>query len=284
MLQAAEKNRLQSTTRLRTAALGALALWMAAASYAQSAAPPPLHFDVATVRPSRPNNPNSNINTDVGRFGTENVTLESLLQFVTQPRGQSQSAVTGAPAWVKTDRFDIHAKESEDTTRLLEGLPPAEREAALKRMVLVLLEERFALKLHMEGQPAPILALAVARGGPKMQPYAQPKEGSPLSWSGFHNDGRGHVEAKGATMAMLTDFISYQPEAGGRVVMDQTGLTGQYSFQLRWTPATEAATAEQTGLPSLTAALQETLGLELKRTTGPVQTVVVDHVEKPTAN
>lgn len=81
-------------------------------------------------------------------------------------------------------------------------------------------------------------------------------------------------------MDSFVDTLAYQVN---RTVLDKTGLAGNYNFQLNWTE-NDAPAAENASAPSLFTALQEQLGLKLEATKGPVQTLVVDHVEMPTAN
>ena len=82
---------------------------------------------------------------------------------------------------------------------------------------------------------------------------------------------------------MLVTVLSMQPEVGGRLVVDKTGLTGKYDFTLRWTPDTIQSADSDAG-PSLFTALQEELGLRLESTKAPVDVLVIDQVELPTAN
>ena len=81
---------------------------------------------------------------------------------------------------------------------------------------------------------------------------------------------------------MLLNFLSIQPEIGGRTVVDETGLTDKYSFTLKWTPD-DTPQSEASG-PSLFTAIQEQLGLKLEPQKGPVDAIVIDHIEMPSPN
>jgi uncharacterized protein (TIGR03435 family) len=81
---------------------------------------------------------------------------------------------------------------------------------------------------------------------------------------------------------MLVGTLSRKPEIGGRLVVDETGLTGKYDFELTWSPQNSAADAgDDAGGPSLFAALQEQLGLKVEDRKSPVDCIVIDHVEMP---
>ena len=72
-----------------------------------------------------------------------------------------------------------------------------------------------------------------------------------------------------------------------RPVLDKTGLTGRYDIELEWTPERlqmQSAPALDAGPPSIFTALQEQLGLRLESAKGPVKTLVIDHVERPSGN
>ena len=83
---------------------------------------------------------------------------------------------------------------------------------------------------------------------------------------------------------MLTDTLGYQPEFGGRTLVDKTGLTGRYNFKLKWTPEQTAEAGTDASGPSLFSALQEQLGLRVEARKLPMEVVVIDHVEMPSAD
>jgi len=145
-------------------------------------------------------------------------------------------------------------------------------------MMQALLADRFKLALHRDTKELPVYALTIARGGPK------------LSASGGEfprmRIGRGQIEAQKWTMAKFASDLARQL---GRPVIDRTELAGTYDFKLEWTPdESQPGSAEPGGErtisvvgPSIFTALQEQLGLRLESTKGPVEILVVDHVEKP---
>jgi uncharacterized protein (TIGR03435 family) len=109
----------------------------------------------------------------------------------------------------------------------------------------------------------------------------------------------GQITGAAASIDALADLLSEQAELRGREVLNQTGLKGKYDFTLQWTPGQSAAAmpgpdGARTGIdnppppdssgPSLFTALQEQLGLKLEATKGPVEVLVIDHIEKPSEN
>lgn len=177
----------------------------------------------------------------------------------------SLAFLKGGPEWARTGdtRFNIEA-EAEDPTKATEG--------QLILMLQALLVERFSLKFHRETIEAPGFALTVAKSGPKLKPAeaeepaihfspSKPVEGEPMV-----------ATAKKYSMAMLANLLTQiQP----RPVDDETGLTGDYDFQLSW---------DDTAGPSLVTALQQELGLRLAPQRIPVSLFVIDSAEKPSAN
>ena len=195
------------------------------------------------------------------------------------------------PSWLDEDCFEIVARMPEGATS---DQVPA--------MLQALLAERFKLAAHKENRPRPVYALVVDKGGPKF------KEASlnfkrmgprPVVLFRVAPDTRGY---KGAlSMATLAHFLSGDLD---RPVQDFTGLTGTYDIDLSWTPdpaidrpsvgsfAADPASSGQTrtdlpAAPTATVftAIRESLGLKLEARKEPVETLVIDHVERvPVAN
>jgi uncharacterized protein (TIGR03435 family) len=148
-----------------------------------------------------------------------------------------------------------------------------------------LLADRFRVKFHTGTKELPVYALVVGKNGPKFQ-KAKAKGSIAM--------GRGQLTAHSFSMVDLAAHLSNQV---GRVVLDKTGLQGDYDVTLKWTPAERtplpfgagpmaqnALPPPETNGPSIFTALQEQLGLKLESQKGPVEILVIDHVEKPTPN
>jgi uncharacterized protein (TIGR03435 family) len=157
-------------------------------------------------------------------------------------------------------------------------------QALMRPRLAALLAERFALKVRREMREQPIYELVIAKGGPKLEAVTG-------NFKGVHIT-RGQLAGEAATVDMLSAALANQVE---RTVVDRTGLAGSFNFKLNWTPTDAAAPngaealptlgppPEQTG-PSIFTAVREQLGLELKATRGSAEVLVIEHVERPTAN
>jgi uncharacterized protein (TIGR03435 family) len=139
-------------------------------------------------------------------------------------------------------------------------------------MLQAMLADRFALKAHRESRELPIYVLTVAPGGAKMKKTAADGQGGNANYSS------GKVTAREISVEALAANLSF---AVGRPIVNKTGLEGGYDLMLDYAP--EGADASDPR-PSLFTALKEQLGLELAPGKGPVDVIVVDHIERPTEN
>lgn len=241
-------------------------------------------FAVATIKPGNPAANNSSMNINDGRVTTENVSLESLIQFAYNLSSGSGDQIIAAPNWVRTSKFDIVAKPDEATSTAISKMNSDDRDKALRHMVQDLLADRFNLKLHHETRSLPVLALTIDKSRSKLSKPANATGGSLNSNS---SNTQAHIEGRNVSLAALANNLGRQPEIGGRLVVDQTGLTANYDFNLKWTPQQLAENPDDSSSasgPSLFAALTEQLGLKLKSTKTPVDVVVIDHADTPTPN
>ena len=265
-------------------------------------APAPV-FEVALIKPDKP--------AGMGRrvmFGmrwspdgltTTGTTLQALIRLAY--RVQEPSQIIGGPSWIKTERYDIQAKVDESVADELGKLTPEQGKPVREHMLQALLADRFKLTVHHETKELPVYALVIAKNGLKIR-ETKPDEnysngikgedGHALGKSSI-DFGRGRLRGQGVPIAGLVQLLSQQPELEGRVVLDRTELTGEYDFTLQWAPENlmlngtrppdNAALPDSSG-PSLFTALQEQLGLKLESTKGPVDALVIDHVEHPSEN
>ena len=193
--------------------------------------------------------------------------------------------ITGGPGWIASDTYDIAATAGRDT--------PFEQMAG--PMLRALLERRFQLKVHRETKEAAVYFLTVAKGGPNLEatkeggcvpidpnhppaPGAAPSQARPYcgnimmqAMSIMKLTAHG-VTLKQVAEALLTGMVD-------RPVIDRTGLSGQYDIQIEFAP--EGADLDA---PSIFEALQVKLGLKLEPGRGPVESLIVDRVERPTEN
>jgi uncharacterized protein (TIGR03435 family) len=205
--------------------------------------------------------------------------------------------IVGGPDWVRSDgeRFDITAKAPD-------GTPPPQ----MRLMLQALLADRFTLKIHRETRDLPIYALVLARPDGKLGPQITPASFDCKALVAAINRGErvtmpppngeklpciaksatGRILAGGTAFADFASILSNF--VGGRPVVDRTGLSGDYEFDLTWTPEVTPSASLQSFIrfdpngPSLFTAVQEQLGLKLESTTGPVEVLVIDSADRPT--
>ena len=260
---------------------------------------PAVSFEVATIKPSDPGETQFSMSfTACGRgFQATNATVLDMVQEAWNAK--STNEIEGASGWIKTERFDIAARMTDAEAASLRALPLEERITQARLMLQSLLRDRCGLKLHSSMRESTFFELLPAKGGPKLK-LTQMVPADPVTGAAAHpaaapriqRRARGQVEATAASMSTLTDFLARLAELGstggfsvGELIVDKTGLTGAYDWTLNWTPQNDASAVASAGAgPSLYTALQEQLGLQLKKTRGDVETLVIDHVERPTEN
>ena len=232
----------------------ALALVICAAVAAQS-------FEVATVKldSSGPTAPNG-FTTTPGRFRVLNSPLEQMIHAAFHiPEG----SLAGLAEWMRSDRYDIEAKTPARST-FDENLT----------MLRALLIERFQLRFHSETRESTLLALVLAKSGPKFHQSKDDAAGNkeridirPTEISGI-NIPFGH-------------FVTVLAAQLKRTVSNDTGLSGNFDLSLKYVrdDAPEGANG-----PTVFAALEDQLGLKLESRKGPVEVMVIDSAEKPSGN
>jgi uncharacterized protein (TIGR03435 family) len=243
---------------------------------AQQLSPPQPAYDAVTVKVNDSLAQNNSTTMDDTMFRAQNVTLKHLL---VNAYGIREGLMFGLPGWAASLRFDINAKVTDPDLKTLHSLSKEQRQA----MIAAILVDRFHLKLHTESKTLPVYELVVAKDGPKLTASAVPPPDAanpdPFGKMDVHNT---DMTATGVTLSQLAGNLSFPLD---RTVLDKTGLMGRYDFRLRWTADTVAAnSAAADAPPSLFMAIQEQLGLKLQPANGPVETLVIDHVEQPSEN
>jgi uncharacterized protein (TIGR03435 family) len=177
----------------------------------------------------------------------------------------------GLPGWTKSERYDIEAKVDDEAVPEWKALSPSQRRLALQPLLAM----RFNLQFHHETRERPAYSLIVAKHGPKLH-KTQPGTGG----SGESTVTPGKIVLQGSTVSVLASLLSSQGLS--HAVIDKTGLTDLYDITLRWSP--EDVGSSDASLPSLFTALQEQLGLKLEYNKNPMDVIVIDRIEKPSAN
>jgi uncharacterized protein (TIGR03435 family) len=232
-------------------------------------------FDVVSVKQHNPADESPNeqsfgmgIHDDV--FTATNVPLKNILEFAYDVKEDQISGLSGP---VDSARFDIEAKVLAPDA----GKPPKLTDTQLQAMLIPLLADRFNLKAHLVAKTLPVYELVVQRGGPRFKLTQTDTTNSSINMSASNNDMV--LSTKGASMTDLAAALSDQVH---RQVNDKTSLTGAADITLKWT-SDEAADQGGT-VVSIFTAVEEQLGLKLQPSKGPVQTLVIDHAEMPSAN
>ena len=223
--------------------------------------PAPSSFEVASIRVSPPDHGYTSISEfPSNRFTAKNKSLPFLIALAF---GMDSRYVSGGPGWLDSDsqRYDITAKVDGEVELTEKQMQP---------LLQHLLEQRFNLTTHFENSVRPGYYLVIAKGGSKLLP----NKGAPYV---------GYIMANRLRLqnASIKTFASMLASPIDRPVFDKTGIEGLYDFNLKFAPN---GVADST-LPDLFTALQEQLGLKLESAKIPIQTLVIDHIDKlPTEN
>ena len=201
-------------------------------------------------------------------FSANNVSILRLIQFAygIQPR-----QILNAPAWAETDKFGIEAEPNTP------GQPSTEQ---YREMYQKLLADRFKLSFHRSKKEFSVYALKPDKDGPKLTKSSDDPKGSPR--------GVGRPGAHGDWTVTFINFTMEDLVSGlmqlikDRQVVDQTGLTGRYDFHLTYAP--DPLAPDVGSAPDIFHAVQQQLGLQLESTKAPVDVLVIEHVESPSAN
>ena len=262
---------------MATLRVSTIAIFSVFAAFAQGAAQESPAFEVASVRPTDPGRVGSTFNFAPGELQIGGGTFRKIMEMAYDLR---TFQILGGPAWVDADRYDISAKND----LALKGLSQEQRGTEMRRRLQTLLADRFQLKVHRETREWPEYTLVVARGGARLK---EPDSGV---GNGI-NSGCGVMKGTRTTMSNLAMVLSRQME---RPVLDRTGLSGLYDFEMNYTPDNGCGSRQPDGgtansetltdRPSIFTAIQEQLGLKLESIKGPVEVIVIDSVEKPEPN
>jgi uncharacterized protein (TIGR03435 family) len=229
-----------------------------------------LAFEVASVKPFNPaGSQELFISSDARSFST-NMSLARIIQYAF--RIQIADELIGVPNWARNAQFAINAKTSESIASQLDHLPSDVQQQQIRRMVQGLLVERFGLQYHRQTKVLSVYSMIIAKGGLKMQ-RSQSMAQSKVSLTHDQFNGKG---------VDVTNLVRTLSNITGRLVVNDTGLTGRFDVSLNWTPDMDSDTTD--GEPSLFTALQEQLGLKLQSKKEEREVLIVDHVESPTPN
>jgi uncharacterized protein (TIGR03435 family) len=233
-------------------------------------------FEVAAIKINDSGKPGSGISLFPARIKIINSTLKFCVQVAWDVK---DFQVAGANGWIDSDRYDIDAVAANPFTR-----------EESRKMLQTLLADRFGVVVHSETQDKPGYVLVPGRNGAKLPP---PIEDPSVMFSRTSSGDR-TLQATSITMKRFAEALS---TTLGAIVVDRTGIEGQYDVSFQWTPdpANEprllksgepapAPPADATPGPSIFTALQEKLGLRLEARKVPVEVIVIESAHRPSEN
>jgi len=255
----------------------------------------PLAFEVASVKPNTSGVNGGRLGGPASKFAAVNWTVRGLIEWAYQVQSFQ---IDGGPSWINSDHFDIATTAADSgSSQPRPGGPPSTTQLRMR----TLLAERFKLAVHRQPKDMPIYALVMARSdrtlGPELRPstedcaalVAAARRGArPSSAAGKPtcdaSISPGTVTAGTQPIPLLASILSGIIQ---RRVVDRTNLKGNYDLTIVFAPDQSPQGSADTPVtdsnaPSIFTALEEQLGLKLEPTRGPVEVLVIDHVEKPT--
>ena len=258
-------------------------------------------FEVASVKANKSGDGNGNLRgLPGGRVQATNMPVRPIITFAYLIAGYQ---LIGGPGWLTTDRYDLVAK-IEGTADATPAVPGANAASPMQLAIRHLLEDRFKLKVHRETREMDIFTLVMAKPGGAPGPRLKPTTQDCAALAAALNRGEkvAAADASGLPMCSIqgspgrlrfgglpaASLATAFAGPAGRMVVDKTGLTGNWDFELTFAienrgraGGADAAPADPNA-PSFFTAIQEQLGLKLEPTKGPVDVVVIDSIEKPT--
>ncbi|HVW07196.1 MAG TPA: TIGR03435 family protein [Bryobacteraceae bacterium] len=245
-----------------------LALLIAGIAPAQSA------FEVASIKPAPPP---GQVRMGTGMFtypgGRVVVSNCPVFYVIQQAFDEEQVVIPDTPAWVNDERYDMDARPPADSEAAKSNpsnfkLPPNEEQ---RRMLQTLLADRFQMKFHREMREIDLYLLESARS-PKLQ---EPRDPNAYPWAGTYRD----PDVFAGTNITMLQLVKRLTRMLARPVLDRTGLSGAFDFKSSYDTTGESPDSTSFLIGSLNA-----IGLKLESSKAPIETIVIDHIEKPTAN
>jgi len=271
----------------RPTAIASLAFCTVAA-LGQTAAPLP-EFEAVSIKPNKSGDVRAMFRPSPGgRLNATNVTAKALIEWA---YGIRDFQLSGEPGWADSERFDVVAKS--DGNPRYDFIKPE-----LETMFRGVLADRFKLAIQRTTKEMPIYSLVVAKNGPKIHAVDEgdcPEVPTPENrCRSLRSNKFGELTAEKAPMpALALVLVGF----ARRMVVDNTGLKGSYSYTLDWKkylqppqllpgadPAVPIAMDPTSFEAAIATALEEQLGLKLEPGKGPVEMIVVDHLERPSEN
>jgi uncharacterized protein (TIGR03435 family) len=255
-----------------------------AQSQAQITTPAVPSFETVSITPSK-----SGSHRDILMFGSDRFTSSnaSLQQIIREAYGVEDDRISGAPAWLESEKYDVEAKDSRADDARNVGVN--QRVSEHRSMLQALLAERLKLAVHRETRDLTVYALVIATSGPKLQ-ESKPGETYPKLFpapdgvprpGGIHFDGQ-RLIAQAVPLQAIQFHLSRQLH---HTVLDETGLSGTYDFTLQLpdgiAPGIDNAPPPESYESAVSTAIEQQLGLRLEPRKASMEVLVIDHVERP---
>ena len=273
-----------------TLAFGLLSTPRVRAQSPPAAETPAPSFEVASIKPNKSDDMRMMLRITPDGLSAAGMSAKFLIEFAYDIK---DFQISGGPGWLDSEKYDIDAKMDEATIEAIKKMPREQAVEQRRLMLQSLLADRFKLKVTHSSKELPVYALVVAKNGPKLTHSADTPPGStPRNQLRFTP---GELSGMGVPISLLVNQLAREV---GRQVVDKTGLQGNYDFTLRFTSeqrlgppggpggpgASGDAPPPDSSGPSVFTALQEQLGLKLEPQKGPVELLIIDSIEKPSAN
>jgi uncharacterized protein (TIGR03435 family) len=261
------------------------------------AAPLP-SYEVATIKLLKPDAAGSMVKLPPGDF----LSLLSTRRYIMNAYGARYAEqVIGGPEWLNKDAYVIEGRPSDDLEAGLRKMTVRDRYDQTRSMMQCLFAERFQMKAHFETRMLPVYELVPAKGGLRITEAPAPQERKPgdppilpdpgeslspgTSRSTFSSDGLRVLNARAIKMDLLARIIGPDAGSGDHPVVNHTGFSACLDIKdLRYAPVGDATAGDQLDAPSLIGALEKNLGIKLVRGKGPIEVLVIDHIERPSEN
>lgn len=228
-------------------------------------------FDVATIKPSRPDEQRS-VLVQGTRLVTADTSLVDLMMFA---YGIHPLQIVDGPEWFSTEKFDVVVQPN---------LPGRPSTAQMRSIVQKLIADRFTLTFHHAQRELPVYRIVIAKGGPKLP--ATTKEGLETNTAAVAFR-EGTMTVRNATLPEFASLLQRYVRLD-RPVVDHTGIAGKHDFNLHWTPdfsqfdgKSPWSVKSDENAPSFYTAIQEQLGLKLEAAKEPADVLVIDHADRP---
>ena len=264
---------------------------------AQPAPDPNAKFEVASIKRCESDGKSGGLSATPGRLTARCMSVKFLIQLTYAPSPDAAVPISGGPGWIESDTYDIEAKAPDGTSgKTMQG-----------PMLRSLLADRFGLKLHTERREAPVYDLTVSKGGSKLKPFAEgscvpndppqpaptPGQKRPIYCGSFSmglNAGNLTLDVYKRTIPEFARQLHLD-----RPVTDKTDISGLFDFHLEFAVDGTTMGFFPPGFPmpqtsnnpealSIFTAIQEQLGLKLEPSKGPVEVLVIDSAQRPSAN